>query len=217
MIQKKLIRMARQSAKPVITATQMLRSMVSSPRPTRAEATDVANAILDGTDALMLSEETAIGAYPVEAVTVLDKIARATEPYVEERSYLNEPPSEHLPTTERAITRSACLLSQDIRAAAIVAGTFSGSTARLVARFRPSSPVLGLTPHLHTLRQLALSWGVIPGLVDFFSDADEMFALASTWALDKGFAERGDRLIVTAGIPVKVSGTTNLLKVIEVS
>jgi len=214
-IQKKLIRMARQSARPVITATQMLRSMVSSPRPTRAEATDVANAILDGTDALMLSEETAIGAYPVEAVAVLDKIARATEPYMEERGYLNEPASEHLPTTEGAITRSACLLSQHIQAAAIVAGTFSGSTARLVARFRPASPILGLTPHLHTLRQLALSWGVVPGLVSFFSNADEMFSLTGTWALEKGFAQQGDRLIVTAGIPVKVSGTTNLLKVVE--
>jgi len=215
MIQKKIIRMVRQSGKPVITATQMLRSMVSSPRPTRAEATDVANAILDGTDALMLSEETAMGAYPVEAVQVLDRIARATEPYLKERDFLNEPMSELLPMTASGISRSACWMADSFHAAGIVAGTSSGSTARLVVRFRPACPVVGLTPYLKTQRQLTMSWGVIPTLVPPFSDTEQMFDLARSWALEHGIARQGDRLIITAGVPVGTPGSTNLLKVIE--
>ena len=215
-IQKQIIRMARQSGKPVITATQMLRSMVSSPRPTRAEATDVANAILDGTDAVMLSEETAMGAYPVEAVKILDRIARATEPYLRERDFLNEAMPESLPMTASSISRSACWMADNLDAAGIVAGTSSGSTARLVARFRPPCPVVGLTPHLETQRQLTLSWGVIPTLVTSFSDTEQMFDLARSWALEQGLARQGDRLVVTAGVPVGTPGSTNLLKVIEI-
>ncbi|MDY6989710.1 MAG: pyruvate kinase [Thermodesulfobacteriota bacterium] len=216
-IQKQIIRIARQSGKPVITATQMLRSMVSSPRPTRAEATDVANAILDGTDAVMLSEETAMGAYPTEAVKILDRIARATEPYLRERDFLNEPMPESLPMTASSISRSACWMAGNLHAAGIVAGTSSGSTARLVARFRPSCPVVGLTPHLETQRQLTLSWGVIPTLVTSFSDTEQMFDLARSWALEHGLARQGDRLVVTAGVPVGTPGSTNLLKVIEIT
>ncbi len=216
MIQKKIIRITRQSGKPVITATQMLRSMVSSPRPTRAEATDVANAILDGTDALMLSEETAMGAYPVEAVKILDRIARATEPYLQERDFLNEPMSATVPMPASGISRSACWMADNLHAASIVAGTSSGSTARLVARFRPACPVVGLTPHLQTQRQLTLSWGVIPALAMPFSDTEQMFNLASAWALGHGLARQGDRLVVTAGVPVGTPGSTNLLKVIEI-
>jgi len=216
MIQKKIIRIVRQSGKPVITATQMLRSMVSSPRPTRAEATDVANAILDGTDALMLSEETATGAYPVEAVNILDRIARATEPYLKERNFLNEPMSESVPMPASGISRSACWMADNLHAAGIVAGTSSGSTARLVARFRPACPVVGLTPHLQTQRQLTLSWGVIPALARPFSDTEQMFDLARSWAVGHGLARQGDRLVVTAGVPVGTPGKTNLLKVIEI-
>jgi len=215
-IQKRIIRSARQSGKPVITATQMLRSMVSSPRPTRAEAADVANAILDGTDALMLSEETAVGAYPIEAVKVLDRIARATEPYLNEDDFLDERTPELLPMTPSSISRAACQMAQDLGAAAIVAGTSSGSTARLVARFRPACPVVGLTPKVVTQRQLTLSWGVIPALVAPFADTEEMFGLAGLWILDQGLAQQGDRVIVTAGVPVGVPGTTNLVKVIEI-
>jgi pyruvate kinase len=216
MIQKKIIRIARQSGKPVITATQMLRSMVESPRPTRAEATDVANAILDGTDALMLSEETAMGAYPVEAVKILDRIARVTEPYLRERDFLNEPMPESLPMTASSISRSACWMADNLHAAGIVAGTSSGSTARLVARFRPSCPVVALTPHVQTQRQLTLSWGVLPTLATPFSDTEQMFDLARSWALEYGLARQGDRLVVTAGVPVGTPGSTNLLKVIEI-
>lgn len=208
--------MVRQAGKPVITATQMLRSMVNSPRPTRAEATDVANAILDGTDALMLSEETAVGAYPIEAVKVLDRIARATEPYLQQRDFLNEPVSDLLPMTPSAISRAACQMAEDLDAAAIVAGTSSGSTARLVARFRPACPLVGLTPNAQTQRQLTLSWGVIPARVPPFLDIEEMFNLAASWMLDQGLARQGDRMIVTAGVPVGVPGTTNVVKVIEI-
>lgn len=215
-IQKRIIQRARQSGKPVITATQMLQSMVSSPRPTRAEATDVANAIFDGTDALMLSEETAMGTYPIEAVEMMDRIARATEPYLKETDFLNEPMPELLPMIPSSISRAACRMAEDLHAAAIVAGTSSGSTARLVARFRPPCPVVGLTPNTQTQRQLTLSWGVIPALVAPFSDTEQMFGLAEFWVLDQGLARQGDRVIVTAGVPVGIPGTTNLVKVIEI-
>jgi pyruvate kinase len=214
-IQKSVIRMARRAGKPVITATQMLTSMMRSPRPTRAEATDVANAILDGTDAVMLSEETAAGAYIKEAVSTLDRIARATEPYMDEQAFMEETTPEPLPATPAAISRAACWLARDLGAAAIVASTSSGTTARLVARFRPLTPIVALTNHPQVQRQLALSWGVIPDLVEAFIDTDQMFASARASALDRGIAKHGDRLIITAGVPVGVRGTTNLLKVME--
>lgn len=215
-IQKKIIRRARQSGKPVITATQMLRSMVSSPRPTRAEAADVANAIFDGTDALMLSEETAMGTYPIEAVEIMNRIARATESYLKETDFIDESMPELLPMTPSSISRAVCRMAEDLHAAAIVAGTSSGSTARLVARFRPACPVIGLTPNTNTQRQLTISWGVIPALVAPFSDTEQMFRLAESWVSDQGLARKGDRVIVTAGVPVGIPGTTNLVKVIEI-
>lgn len=214
-IQKQLISQARQAGKVVITATQMLRSMLESPRPTRAEATDVANAILDGTDAVMLSEETAMGRYPLEAVAVLDRIARATEPTLDGRAFLREPLSGLLPATEAAISRAACYLAQDIDPAAIVASTTSGGTARLIARYRPAVPLLGLTPNPSTCRQLNLSWGVIPALISAFDDAEQMFDLARQWIAEHGLAGSGDRVILTAGVPLGQPGTTNLLKVMD--
>jgi pyruvate kinase len=216
LVQKRIIRMARQAAKPVITATQMLRSMIESPRPTRAEAADVANAVLDGTDALMLSEETATGAYPVEAVRVLDRIAGEVERHSEERSFVDEATSDAMPATAPAIGRAACSVAEELHAQAIVAATSSGSTARLVTRFRPRRPVLGLTPNPRTERQLTLSWGVIPALVAPFTETDDIFALAASWALEHGLAQAGHRLVVTAGVPVGQAGTTNLLKIIEI-
>jgi pyruvate kinase len=215
-IQKRIIRLARQAAKPVITATQMLRSMINSPRPTRAEATDVANAVLDGTDALMLSDETAMGEYPIESVRVLDRIAKATEAHTEELHLAEISLPELMSTTASAIGRSACQMAEDLQAAAIVAGTSSGSTARLVARYRPSCPVIGLTPDEKTQRQLNLSWGVVPGFVARFSNTDEIFELARSWALENGFVHSGDRLIVTAGVPVGEPGTTNVLRAIDI-
>lgn len=216
-IQKRIIQQARKAGKPVITATQMLTSMLQNPRPTRAEATDVANAILDGTDALMLSDETAVGSYPIEAVSMLDRIARNTEPYLNERPFLEEAMSELLPTTAAAISRAASWLAMDLNAAAIVASTSSGSTARLVARFRPRCPVVALTENLHTQRQLNLSWGVVPDLVGSCPDTDKMFKTAYNWVLQKGIANYGDRLIITAGVPIGISGSTNLLKVMELT
>ncbi len=215
-IQKRIIRITRQAGKPVITATQMLGSMLECPRPTRAEATDVANAILDGTDALMLSDETAMGAYPVEAVSTLGRIARTTEPYMDEKAYLADKISRMLHTIPGAISRAACQLALDLKAAAIVAGTSSGNTARLVARFRPTASVMALTDHIVTQRQLSLSWGVIPHLVSSFTGTDQMFALARSWAMEKGVVKPGDCIVITAGVPVGVAGTTNLLKVVEI-
>jgi pyruvate kinase len=217
MIQKKIIRMTRQAGKPVITATQMLTSMLENPRPTRAEANDAANAILDGTDALMLSDETAMGNYPVEAVAILDRIALTTEPYLDQSPLLSEEVSGILHTVPAGISRAACLLAQEVRASAIVACSSSGNTARLVARFRPSAPVVALTDHLESRRQLSLSWGVIADLVDSFADTDQMFALARAWTVENGLAKPGDCMVITAGVPVGVSGTTNLLKVMEIS
>lgn len=214
-IQKSLIHQARRAGKVVITATQMLRSMIDNPRPTRAEAADVANAILDGTDAVMLSEESAVGHYPVKAVQVLHDIAKATEPSLDAQPFLKEPFSDLLPLSEAAISRAACWLAEDIGPAAIVASTTSGNTARLIARFRSRFPVVGMTPSLTTCRQLNLSWGVIPALIPHYEDTDEMFAMARTWISAKGLARSGDRLIITAGVPAGVPGTTNLVKVIE--
>lgn len=215
-IQKRLIRLARQAGRPVITATQMLRSMIDNPRPTRAEANDVANAILDGTDAVMLSEETAVGEYPVEAVQVLDRVAREVEPTLEWEKFLRQEPSPLLPSTEAALTRAACYLARDLKPAALVASTTSGGTARLIARYRSPFSVVGLTPNLQTCRQLCLSWGVMPALIPSYQNTDEMFAMARTWVAAKGLAGPGDRLIITAGVPLGVPGTTNLVKVLEV-
>ncbi|RJP58051.1 MAG: pyruvate kinase [Deltaproteobacteria bacterium] len=215
-IQKRIVRMARQAAKPSIVATQMLRSMINSPRPTRAEAADAANAVLDGTDALMLSDETAMGAYPVEAVKILDRIARVAEHHLHAGSFINEPASYALSATASAIGRSACYMAEELKASAIVAGTTSGSTARLIARFRPACPVLGLTPDQRIARQLTLSWGVIPALVARFTETDEVFKLARLWALEHRIVQAGNRLVITAGVPVGKTGTTNLLKVIEI-
>jgi pyruvate kinase len=164
----------------------------------------------------MLSEETAMGSYPLEAVATLDKIARATEPYIEQKVYLEENASAGLHTVAAGISRVACLLALDLKAAAIVATSSSGNTARLVARFRPSAPIVALTDHIETLRQLSLSWGVIPHLVDVFVDTDQMFCSARSLALDKMMVRSGDSLVITAGVPVGMSGTTNLLKVMEI-
>lgn len=215
MVQKRIIALARRAGKPVITATQMLRSMMTSPRPTRAEANDVANAILDGTDAVMLSDETAVGNYPVQAVEIMNRVARATEPSLFSRNFLKETPTGLLPVTEAAISRAACFLAEDVEAAAIVAGTASGGSARLVARFRPPRPVVGFTANPSTCRQLALSWGVLPVLTADYRDTDGLLSDAARWVSEKGVASPGDRLVITAGSPVGQPGTTNLLKVVQ--
>jgi pyruvate kinase len=215
LIQKRIIRLTRQCAKPVITATQMLRSMVESPRATRAEVADVANAILDGTDAVMLSEESAVGRYPVEAVKMMDRIARVTEPQVDEMIFLKEQASESLSLTVSGISQAAVLLAHDLQASAIVACTESGQTARLLARFRPSRPVIALTPRLQTQRQLALSWGVTPEKVRPLTHTSQLDALVEAGVLKKGLVRRGDRIVLTAGVPLGVAGNTNLIRVLD--
>ncbi|MFH1136950.1 MAG: pyruvate kinase [Pseudomonadota bacterium] len=215
MIQKKIIREARQAGKVVITATQMLGSMTTNPRPSRAEVTDVANAVLDGTDAVMLSEESAMGRYPVEAVMMMNKICQYTEPQLDWMRFLREGLSDLLPLTEASITRAAAWLARDIEVAAIVAATHSGSTARLMVRFRSPYPVVGLTSNERTCRQLCLSWGVLPALIPPCRNIDEMIEEVRKWVGKNGVAGPGDRLILTAGVPLQRPGTTNLIKVLE--
>lgn len=214
-VQKRIINAARRRAKPVITATQMLLSMVNNPRPTRAETSDVANAIIDGADAVMLSEETAIGSYPVEAVRILDRVACATENVLGD-FIRNTPLEDAEVSVENAISRSAWEIARELKASAIIASTASGKTARLVARFRPSIPVIAVTHNGKTFRQLSLTWGIIPSLTRSFSGTDEMFQEARRWVIEHGISKAGDKIVVTAGIPVGQTGTTNLIRVIEI-
>ena len=215
-IQKRIISEARRASKVVITATQMLGSMVGNPRPSRAEVTDVSNAVLDGTDAVMLSDETAMGKYPIEAVTVLDKVCRYTEPQIDSNRFLKEKLSPLLPATEAAISRAAALLAKDLNVAGIVAATASGSTARLISRFRQLLPVIGASTDPRTCRQLCLSWGVVPAAIPPSETIDDLVVNVRKWARENSIGGPGDSLILTAGIPLQVAGTTNLLKVIQV-
>ncbi|MDR1044908.1 MAG: pyruvate kinase [Candidatus Adiutrix sp.] len=214
--QKKLIKAARHRGKLVITATQMLGSMAVNPRPSRAEVTDVANAILDGTDAVMLSEETAVGKYPVAAVTMLDKISRQTEPIMDNRAFLMEDQCALLDPVACAITRAVAILAGDLNSKAIVAATQGGSTARLVAHLRQPAPVIGLTSDPTTYRQLTLSWGVIPALIQPCESIVLLEQLASEWLVRHDIAGKGDKVFLTCGLPLQTSGTTNLIKLLEV-
>src|ERR671918_2713495 len=230
LIQKQIIREASLHGKPVITATQMLESMVHAPRPTRAEASDVANAILDGTDAVMLSAETAIGRYPLESVRAMDRIAREMEMQRSGRGVtidaaLGRRASEGLPLpnhrpgqggpvrTEDAIAVAVCAAAEMLSAPVILCFTSSGFTARKVATCRPTVPVFACTPEPETFRQLALVWGVTPALTEHSTDYDTMLAVARQQILDRQLAQPGERLVVTAGVPFDMPGTTNLLKI----
>ena len=214
LVQKQLIKGANTLGKPVITATQMLRSMVESPRPTRAEASDVANAILDGTDALMLSEETAIGRYPVESVRFMVMIAQATEKSFPHEAFLPPDPYQKGEIAD-AMSHAACQLAADLGVAAIITPTLTGRTARLVSRYRPRYPILAFSPQSTTVRQLILSWGVHPILVPEFTNVDEIVGKGITAALRGGWVAKGQRVVVTAGTPVDLPGTTNLITVKE--
>jgi pyruvate kinase len=214
LVQKQLIKRANTLGKPVITATQMLRSMVESPRPTRAEASDVANAILDGTDALMLSEETATGRYPVESVRFMVMIAQATEKSFPHEAFLPPDPYQKGEIAD-AMSHAACQLAADLGVAAIITPTLTGRTARLVSRYRPRYPILAFSPQSTTVRQLILSWGVHPILVPEFTNVDEIVGKGITAALRGGWVAKGQRVVVTAGTPVDLPGTTNLITVKE--
>jgi len=212
LVQKMLIRKANAMGKPVITATQMLGSMVDNPRPTRAEVTDIANAIFDGTDALMLSEETAVGNYPVESVRTMANIATASEegfPY----KLFERNGHDRKSSTPDAISYGACLLAREVDAKAIVTPTESGMTARLVSRYRPAHPIIALSPNEETIKQLSLSWGVVPIKVDRFEDTDDMIERAKRIAVEMGFAKRGEKIVLTAGLPIGIAGNTNIIKI----
>lgn len=212
LIQKDIIRKAVTWAKPVVTATQMLRSMVESPRPTRAEATDVANAVLDGSDAVMLSEESAIGAYPVEAVRALAAIAENAEKRLFENRTFMDMPSGNPSDLSTAIGHAACVLAQDADAAAIVCCTRTGYTARLVARHRPRTPVIAISPKLETVRRMTLVWGVKPVLAHEFHTLDGMIKNALGAARDAGVLP-GGRIVITGGSPSAGPGFTDFLRV----
>ena len=212
-IQKKLIRMALKASKPVITATQMLDSMMKNPRPTRAETSDVANAIYQGTGAIMLSGETAAGAYPVEAVRTMARIAERTEKDIDYSREFKPRRLAERPDVTNAISHATCTTAMDLNAAAIVAVTKSGRTVGRIAKYRPSCPIIGCATHSRVCRQLSLMWGVIPVEMQEEETADELFDHAVKLAEDKGLISRGDLVVITAGVPLGLSGTTNMLKV----
>ena len=211
LLQKRIILKSLERGKPVITATQMLESMVHSAEPTRAEASDVANAILDGTSAVMLSGETAVGEYPVEAVAYMDRIARAVEPSMGYRHEL--PEAAENPTIGGAMSNSACDLAEALRAAAILVPTFTGRTASAVARLRPRRPIVAFTHVDWAMRQLALEWGVTPLLIQECRDVEDLWSTSIAAARDAGLVETGDRVVITAGTAVNIPGSTNVIKV----
>jgi pyruvate kinase len=211
LLQKRIIHKALERGKPVITATQMLETMVHSPEPTRAEASDVANAILDGTSAVMLSGETAVGEYPVEAVAYMDRIARAVEPSIDYRHEL--PEATDNPTIGQAMSNAACDLAEALQAKAILVPTFTGRTASAVARLRPRRPIVALTHVDWAMRQLALEWGVTPLLISQTGNVEDLWRLAVEAAREAGVVESGDRVVITAGTAVNIPGTTNVIKV----
>ncbi|MFA5182474.1 MAG: pyruvate kinase [Syntrophales bacterium] len=210
MVQKRLIHLANTAGKPVITATQMLRSMVDSPRPTRAEATDVVNAILDGADAVMLSEETAAGRYPVAAVQFMNRLALMAEGNFPHDSFLKKTPRQDIPDS---VAHASCILADHLDARAIIAHTQSGLTALNISRFRPRQPIVALTPNKETLRRLALVWGCLPLRIRAARGTDDLIELAARAALDSGAVTPGDLVVMTVGHPVTGAGTTNMLRV----
>ncbi len=210
LIQKQIIQRCLEIGKPVITATQMLESMVEHAEPTRAEASDVANAILDGTSAVMLSAETAVGRFPVEAVRTMDSIARAVEPAMGFRHQL---PTRVEPDVRRAIAIAATELAEALGAKAILAATATGRTASQIARLRPPRPMIGLSHHQSAVQQMTLEWGVLPLLMPSTVDVEELWARSIETARASGVVERGDLVILVAGTAVNLSGSTNVIKV----
>ena len=212
-IQKELIHKGYNAGKQVITATQMLDSMIKNPRPTRAETTDVANAIYDGTSAIMLSGETAAGAYPIDAVKTMKAIAVKTEQDIDYRKRFFTRENEGVPNVTNAIAHATVTTSIDLGATAILTVTKGGRTARTLSKFRPTCPIIAATTSERAQRQLNLSWGVIPIKSEEMSDSDSLFDHAVTRAMEEGLLKDGDLIVITAGLPLGVSGTTNMMKV----
>ena len=212
-LQKQMIRKGLQAGKPVITATQMLDSMMRNPRPTRAEVSDVANAVYDGTSCVMLSGETAGGKYPVEALAAMLEIVTEAEASID---YWKRFQKQLVVTTSNnindAITHTCCLTARDLNATAILAASSSGRTARMICRFRPACPVAALTMQEKTRRQLSICWGVIPFLTGEVNSTDRIFSLTTEVAMKEGLVQPGDTVVITAGVPLGKSGSTNLIK-----
>ena len=215
-VQKEIIEKCNLLGKPVITATQMLESMTKNPRPTRAEATDVANAILDGTDAIMLSGETASGKHPLRVIDVMDKISRKTEQSLQTRNintwYIDKD-MEFKPTITDAISKSVCKTAKDLEAAAIITCTSTGNTARQISRHRPLTPIIAITPNTEEFRKLILVWGVRPILIPYPENTDDLIEKSLQIVRDKKYVEEFDLVIITAGVPFNLSGNVNLMKV----
>ena len=213
-IQKMLIHKSNRAGKPVITATQMLDSMIRNPRPTRAEVSDVANAIFDGTDAVMLSGETAMGAYPFEAVRMMAKIATHTESSMDYAKILDE--KMRFDTGQSitgAIGQATCDIAHDLNVAAILTASATGRTARVVSRYRPRAPIICATNRAETYQRLALVWGVQPVMVDMADDSDSMMQASIDAAGKTGFVKNDDVVVLTGGVPVGRPGSTNFIKV----
>ncbi|WP_062047792.1 pyruvate kinase [Bacillus sp. JCM 19034] len=213
LVQKELIKRCNVAAKPVITATQMLDSMQRNPRPTRAEASDVANAIFDGTDAIMLSGETAAGDYPVESVETMHNIATRTEKALNYDAILRKKTKEAQTSITNAIGQSVAHTASNLSAAAILTATESGHTARVVSRYRPLSPIIAVTSNERVIRKLNLVWGVKPVLGKSAATTDEMFESTIDFAMNSGEIKQGDLVVITAGVPINEPGTTNIMKV----
>jgi pyruvate kinase len=211
LVQKRIIFKALERGKPVITATQMLESMIHHPEPTRAEASDVANAILDGTSAVMLSGETAMGEYPVQAVQTMDRIARAIEPSLGYRHQIPEATED--PTIGNAMSNAACDLAEALGAKAILVPTFTGRTASAVARLRPRRPIVALTHKEWSVHQMAIEWGVTPVWIPECQDVEDLWARSMEAAEDAGLIASGDTVVITAGTAVNIPGSTNVIKV----
>ena len=210
LLQKRIIKAALDRGKPVITATQMLETMVHHPEPTRAEASDIANAILDGTSALMLSEETAIGEYALETVRTMNRIALAIEPSIEYRHQFPQPGDE--PSVNQAMSNAACDLAETLGAKAILVPTFTGRTASVVARLKPRRPVIGLSHHEHALQHMALEWGVTPVRMPEAADVEELWSSSLEAGRQTGLLDDGDLVVLTAGTAVNIPGTTDMIK-----
>jgi pyruvate kinase len=211
LVQKRIILKALERGKPVITATQMLESMIHHPEPTRAEASDVANAILDGTSAVMLSGETAVGEFPVEAVQTMDRIARAVEPSLGYRHQIPEATDD--PTIGNAMSNAACDLAEALGAAALLVPTFTGRTASAVARLRPTRPIVGLTHKRWSVQQMAIEWGVTPLWIPESKNVEDLWTSSIDAAKAAGLVESGDTVVITAGTAVNIPGSTNVIKV----
>ncbi|MFP4974341.1 pyruvate kinase [Paenibacillus sp. CN-4] len=211
--QKEMIRKCNIAGKPVITATQMLDSMQRNPRPTRAEASDVANAIFDGTDAIMLSGETAAGKYPVESVLTMSRIAEKAESALNHREIFMKQQIAQETTVTEAISQSVAISALDLNAKAIISSTVTGHTARVVSKYRPKSPIIAVTTQERTMRQLSLIWGVTPVYGQEATSTDELLETALQGGKNSGLVKGGDLVVITAGIPLGRSGSTNLVKV----